>query len=151
MRRAGATATGERMGVQSKRITFSTKGEVQMIDITGQVESAVRETGLRSGIACVFTPGSTCAVTTTEYEPGLLSDIPAALERIAPKNIEYRHNERWGDGNGRSHVRSALLGPSITIPFDEGKLSLGTWQQIVFLELDVRPREREVIVKVIPG
>jgi len=137
------------LGVHSKKITFSTKGEVQMIDITGQVGLAVSESGLNSGIACVFTPGSTCAVTTTEYEPGLLSDIPAALERIAPKDIEYRHNERWGDGNGRSHVRSALLGPSITIPFDGGKLSLGTWQQIVFIELDVRSREREVLVKVI--
>jgi secondary thiamine-phosphate synthase enzyme len=139
------------MGIQSKKITFSTEGEVQMIDITGQVGSAVSESGLKSGIACIFTPGSTCAVTTTEYEPGLLLDIPAALERIAPKDIEYRHDEKWGDGNGHSHVRSALLGPSITVPFEGGRLSLGQWQQIVFVELDVKPRQREVIVKLIPG
>lgn len=138
-----------RLGVHSKRLNLKTQGESEILDITEKVSAVVKGSGLKSGIACVFTPGSTCAVTTTEYEPGLLSDIPAALERIAPKNIQYRHDEKWGDGNGHSHVRSALLGPSITIPFDEGRLNLGTWQQIVFVELDVRPRQREVIVKVI--
>ena len=120
-----------------------------MVDITGEVSSAVKESGLKSGLACIFTPGSTCAVTTTEYEPGLLRDIPEALEKLAPRNKDYRHDERWGDGNGHSHVRASLLGPSITIPFEGGKLSLGTWQQIVFVELDTRPRSREVIVKVV--
>jgi secondary thiamine-phosphate synthase enzyme len=139
------------MGVHSGRVGLKTKGEPELLDITEKVAAVVKESGFESGIACVFTPGSTCAVTTTEYEPGLLSDIPAALERIAPKNAEYRHDEKWGDGNGHSHVRSALLGPSITIPFEGGRLSLGQWQQIVFVELDVRPRQREVIVKVIPG
>lgn len=137
------------MSVHSKRLILRTQKESEILDITEMVSGVVKDSGLKSGLACVFTPGSTCAVTTTEFEPGLLSDIPAALDRIAPKNTDYRHNEAWGDGNGRSHVRSALLGPSITIPFDEGSLSLGTWQQIVFVELDVRPRQREVIVKVI--
>jgi len=137
------------MSVHSKRLSFDTKGEVQMVDITGEVSSAVKESGLKSGLACIFTPGSTCAVTTTEYEPGLLRDIPEALEKLAPRNKDYRHDERWGDGNGHSHVRASLLGPSITIPFEGGKLSLGTWQQIVFVELDTRPRSREVIVKVV--
>jgi secondary thiamine-phosphate synthase enzyme len=137
------------MGVHSKNIMIGTKGEVQIVDITGQVESAVSESGLKSGIACVFTPGSTCAVTTTEYELGLLHDIPEALEKLAPRNKEYRHNEKWGDGNGHSHVRASLIGSSITIPFDGGRLNLGTWQQIVFLELDNRPRQREILVKVI--
>ncbi len=136
------------MGVHSSRVSLKTRGEPEILDITEKVAAVVKESGLRSGIACVFTPGSTCAVTTTEYEPGLLSDIPQALERIAPKNKDYRHNEKWGDGNGHSHVRSSLLGPSITVPFDGGKLELGTWQQIVFLELDNRPRQREILVKV---
>ena len=139
------------MGVHSKRLNLKTRGEPEILDITEMVSAVVKGSGFESGIACIFAPGSTCAVTTTEYEPGLLSDIPAALERIAPKNIEYRHDEKWGDGNGHSHVRSALLGPSITIPFDDGGLNLGTWQQIVFVELDVKPRQREVIVKVIGG
>ena len=149
MSRVAAPAIGERMAVHSKRLSLQTKGEVHMIDITDEVASAVKESKLKSGIACVFTPGSTCAVTTTEYEPGLLADIPEALERIAPRGKSYRHNEKWGDGNGHSHVRAALLGPSITIPFEGGRLALGTWQQLVFVELDVRPRQREVLVKVI--
>ena len=137
------------MGVHSKNISFKTMGEVQLVDITGQVESVVRESGLKSGLVCVFTPGSTCAVTTTEYEPGLLRDIPKALERIAQLTNDYRHNEKWGDGNGHSHVRASLIGPSLTVPFEGGRTLLGTWQQIVFVELDVRPRQREVLVKVV--
>ncbi len=136
------------MGIHSKRLSLKTKGEAEILNITEEVSSAVQESGFKSGIVCVFTPGSTCAVSTTEYEPGLLSDIPEALERIAPANRKYRHDDKWGDGNGRSHVKAALLGPSITIPFEGGRLQLGTWQQIVFLELDIRPRQREVIVKI---
>ncbi len=137
------------MGVHSRSLNFKTKGEVEMVDITGEVASVVKESRMKSGLACVFTPGSTCAVTTTEYEPGLLRDIPEALEKLAPKNKDYRHNERWGDGNGHSHVRAFLLGPSITIPFDGGRLQLGTWQQIVFIELDTKARSREVLVKIV--
>jgi len=137
------------MAVYSRSFGIETGGETEIVDITDQVSSAVKESNLKSGIACVFTPGSTCAVTTTEYEPGLLSDIPEALERLFPKGKRYRHDEKWHDGNGHSHVRAAFLGPSITVPFEGGRLQLGTWQQLVFVELDTRPRQREIIVKAI--
>lgn len=137
------------MIVYSKSISVETKGEVDIVDITDGVSEVVGESRLKSGIACVFTPGSTCAVTTTEYEPGLVSDIPDALERLFPKGRKYRHDEKWHDGNGHSHVRAAFLGPSITVPFEGGRLQLGTWQQLVFVELDTRPRQREIIVKAI--
>jgi len=97
----------------------------------------------------VFVPGSTGALTTIEYEPGLIHDFPAALERIVPRNIRYEHERRWHDGNGHSHVRASILGPSLTVPFTNGKLALGTWQQIVFVELDVRPRTRELVVQIV--
>ena len=120
-----------------------------MIDLTPEIEGAVRSTGLSNGIVTVFIQGSTGAVTTIEFEPGLLQDLPEALERIAPQDAPYQHEERWHDGNGRSHVRASILGPDITIPFVEGKLTLGTWQQVVFVELDVRSRSRELIVQVV--
>jgi secondary thiamine-phosphate synthase enzyme len=118
-----------------------------IVDITGLVVQAVEGSGMRSGLAVVFVPGATGAVTTIEHEPGLESDLHEALERIAPKDEEYAHNRRWGDGNGHSHIRAALVGPSLTVPFAEGRLMLGVWQQIVFLELDVRPRHRTIIVQ----
>jgi secondary thiamine-phosphate synthase enzyme len=119
----------------------------EIVDITEKVAGAVGKSGLSSGLAVVFIPGATGAVTTIEYEPGLESDLQDALEKIAPKDKEYAHNRRWGDGNGHSHIRAALMGPSLAVPFLEGRLMLGTWQQIVFLELDNRPRHRRIIVQ----
>ena len=137
------------MPVVTKFLEFQTSGEVEMVDITDKVEGAVKESGLRDGIVTIFAPGSTCAITTIEYEPGLLKDFPAMLERVAPKGIPYEHEKRWHDGNGHSHVRASLIGPSLTVPFKDGRLMLGTWQQIVFVELDVRRRSRRVILQII--
>ena len=136
------------MKVVTKHLSLKTKGEVDIIDITNDVEGAVRTIGVKNGIVTVFVPGSTGGVTTIEYELGLLSDFPAMLERIAPRNIEYEHEKRWHDGNGHSHVRSSLLGPSITVPLEDGKLTLGTWQQLVFVELDNRSRTRELVLQI---
>jgi secondary thiamine-phosphate synthase enzyme len=138
------------MAVHRQTISLETKGEVQAIDITGRVAEVVRGSGLKEGVACVFAPGSTCAIAANEFEPGLMgTDIPAALERLFPRGIRYGHEERWRDGNGHSHVRSAFLGQSFTFPFGGAKPLLGTWQQIAFLELDTRPRTREVIVQLV--
>jgi secondary thiamine-phosphate synthase enzyme len=137
------------MAVVTKKIALRTRSEGEMIDITPEVISSLGSTGLRNGLVTIFVQGSTGAVTTIEFEPGLLQDLPEALERIAPREAIYRHEERWHDGNGRSHVRASFLGPDITIPFVEGKLALGTWQQVVFVELDVRSRSRELIIQVI--
>jgi secondary thiamine-phosphate synthase enzyme len=119
----------------------------EIADITDLVREMVEGSGMRSGLAVVFVPGATGAVTTIEHEPGLESDLLEALERIAPKDKEYAHNRRWGDGNGHSHIRASLIGPSLTVPFADGRLILGTWQQIVFLELDNRPRHRRIVVQ----
>ena len=137
------------MVVKTDRIMLETKGEGDIQDITGLVEMSVRKSELRNGIVTVFVPGSTGALTTIEYEPGLLKDLPNALERIAPKAHSYEHEKRWHDGNGHSHVRASIMGPSLTIPFVDGQLTLGTWQQIVFVELDVRGRSRRLIVQTI--
>jgi secondary thiamine-phosphate synthase enzyme len=119
----------------------------EIADITDLVREMVEGSGMRSGLAVVFVPGATGAVTTIEHEPGLESDLQEVLERIAPKEKEYAHNRRWGDGNGHSHIRASLIGPSLTVPFADGRLILGTWQQIVFLELDNRPRHRRIVVQ----
>ena len=123
------------------------EGEIQ--DITEKVQTLFGNGRIRNGIALLFVPGSTGALTTIEYEPGLLEDFPAMLDRVAPSNISYEHEKRWHDGNGRSHVRASLLGPDLMIPIMNGKLVLGTWQQIVFVELDVRPRTRKIVVQVV--
>ena len=130
-------------------IQFETKGEPEIVDVTNQVKAQVTSSKIQSGLATVFCTGSTGAITTLEYEPGLIEDLPLALERFAPKDATYQHHLRWQDGNGHSHVRAAIIGPSVTIPVIEGQLPLGTWQQIVFLELDVRPRTRRLIIQVI--
>jgi len=137
------------MVVVTKKANLRTRREGEIIDITSEVEAAVRSTELSNGIVTVFVQGSTGAITTMEYEPGLLRDLPDALERIVPRGATYRHEERWQDGNGHSHVRASLLGPGITIPFVEGRLTLGTWQQVVFVELDVQGRSRELILQII--
>ena len=120
-----------------------------MINITEDISTAVKESKISDGIATIFVPGSTAAVTTIEYEPGLLKDFPDMLERIAPKNMEYEHENMWHDGNGHSHVRASLVGPSLTVPFTNKQLTLGTWQQIVLVELDTRSRDRSLVVQII--
>ncbi len=137
------------MAVESRTIRCETKGEMDILDITGDVAQALGATGMRKGVVTVFVPGSTAGLTTIEYEPGLLKDFPAMLERVAPKNIPYEHERTWHDGNGHSHVRASLVGPSLTVPFEDGRLVLGTWQQIVFLELDIRPRSRTLFLQFI--
>ena len=118
-------------------------------DITAEVQAAVADTGLKSGIVTVFVPGATGAVTTVEFEPGLIKDLEALCERLAPEGVPYHHDARWHDGNGHAHVRASLLGPSLTVPFEGGRLELGTWQQIVFLDFDPPARERELRVKIL--
>ena len=137
------------MGVYSDEINIKTDGEVDIVDITGDIQNIVDKSKLNDGIACIFVSGSTGAITTIEYEPGLMKDLPRTLETIAPKGIYYDHHETWHDDNGHSHVRASLMGPSMTVPFQNKKLIHGTWQQIVFVELDTRPRKREIIVQIV--
>lgn len=132
-----------------EEINLSTAGEVDIIDITGMVQSVVDRSGMKNGLALVFVIGSTGAVTTIEYEPGLKKDLPAALERLFPKNINYEHEKTWHDGNGHSHIRASFLKPDLCVPIVGGNLILGTWQQIVFLELDVRRRHRRIAVQIV--
>jgi secondary thiamine-phosphate synthase enzyme len=134
--------------IVTRYLEFETlSGEV--LDITDEVQGALQSTPLQVGVVTVFVPGATGAVTTIEFEDGLVADLGEALQRLAPQEIDYAHNERWHDGNGHSHIRAALLGPSLSVPFCERRLMLGTWQQIVFLELDNRPRQRKVIVQIV--
>jgi secondary thiamine-phosphate synthase enzyme len=135
--------------VRTSNITIRSKGENEMIDITSQIEQIIKTGSLSNGIITIFISGSTAAVTTIEYEPGLRKDFPRMLERIAPSEIEYEHDNTWHDGNGHSHVRASLLGPSLTVPFKDKSLMLGTWQQIVLLEMDIRPRERKIVLQMI--
>jgi len=128
-------------------IRLSTRGNAEIIDVTPQVAALLNEHDFAHGQALIFVSGSTAGLTTIEYEPGLLKDIPEAFEKIAPQNARYHHEETWHDGNGHSHVRAALLGPSLTVPFKDGRLLLGTWQQIVLIDFDNRPRRREVVVQ----
>ena len=137
------------MSVHYDEINVETNGEVDMIDITRDIQNIADKSKIKNGIVCVFVPGSTGTVTTIEYEPGLMKDLPRALQKIAPKGEHYDHHETWHDDNGHSHVRSSLMGPSITIPIKSGKLIHGTWQQIVFVELDTRPRNRNIIVQIV--
>ena len=137
------------MTISRHVLKLQTIHEGELIDITNQVQNTIKESKSSDGVAFLFVPGSTAALTTIEFEPGLEKDFPAALERLVPKTIQYEHEKTWHDGNGHSHVKASLLGPDLTIPFQEGKLSLGTWQQIVFVELDTRPRDRTVIVQLL--
>lgn len=134
----------------SQRIEVSTRGHSQVIDLTPQVGVAIDQSGVREGLACVFVVGSTAGITTTEAEPGLMThDLKALFERIAPEEAEYQHEQTWNDDNGHAHVRASLLGPSVSVPIVGGKLALGTWQQIVLIDFDTRPRQRSVIVQVV--
>jgi secondary thiamine-phosphate synthase enzyme len=135
----------------SETILLSSKGEGDIIDISGRTRDTLNKSGIKNGLCNVFVTGSTAAVTTIEYEPGVLSDLSKALSVLAPSAIKYAHNERWGDGNGRSHVKAALVGPSLTVPVQKGALLLGTWQQIVILELDIHPRSDRTVVLTVIG
>lgn len=136
------------MKIINNTLPVSTRGFNDLIDISSSVQKIVSNTNVKNGQATIFVSGSTAGITTIEYEPGLLKDLPAAFDKIAPMNVRYHHDDRWGDGNGYAHVRAALLGASLVVPISEGKLALGTWQQIVLIDFDNRPRQREVIVQV---
>lgn len=136
------------MTVVTKQLSVETRGEGDILDVTEGVTEAVIQSSLENGVVTIFVIGSTGALTTIEYEPGLLKDLPNVLERVAPKKLEYEHERRWHDGNGHSHVRASIIGPCLTVPFVKGRLTLGTWQQIVFLELDVHSRSRQLILQI---
>lgn len=137
------------MPVKSLSIQLSTRGNADIHDITDQVAEQVAQSGLRDGTVTIFCPSSTSAMTTIEYESGAVSDLKRLFEEIIPSNREYAHNARWHDGNGHSHVRASLLGPSLTIPFVDGQLTLGTWQQIIYVDFDNKPRRRKLVLQVI--
>jgi secondary thiamine-phosphate synthase enzyme len=135
------------MNVFSDEIHIKTNGEPDIVDLTNDIQHIIQKSQLRDGLVCIYVAGSTGAITTIEYEPGLIKDLPRALEIIAPKGIHYNHHETWHDDNGHSHVRASIMGPSMTIPFRKGQLIHGTWQQIVFVELDTSPRNRTIFVQ----
>lgn len=136
------------MEVKTETLTLETRGNADLLDITDQVGRAVADCGLGSGVVTLFSPSATSALTTIEYESGCLQDLRRLFDEIADPARHYAHNARWGDGNGHSHVRAALLGPSLTVPFVDGRLTLGTWQQIIFVDFDNRPRNRRLIVQI---
>jgi secondary thiamine-phosphate synthase enzyme len=135
------------MALVTDSVSVSTRGDSHMVDLTGRVQEVVERHGFREGQALVFVSGSTAGLTTVEFEPGLQKDLPAALERVAPRGITYAHEETWHDDNGHAHVRASLLGPSLAVPFKEGRLLVGTWQQVVLVDFDTRPRRRDVVVQ----
>lgn len=137
------------MSIITKVITVSSNGEGDMIDMTRQTDESIKASGLQDGIVTIFVSGSTASITTIEYEVGLKKDFPKMLARIAPSEIEYEHDNTWHDANGHSHVRASLVGPSLTVPFKNKSLMLGTWQQIVLLEMDTRPRERKIVLQIV--
>lgn len=135
--------------VVNRQLRLSTRGNGEVLDLTQEVSSQVRTSGVRNGIVTVFAPSSTSALTTMEFESGAVYDLQQLFDRIIPADMDYRHNLRWGDGNGHAHVRHALLGPSLTIPFVEGQLTLGTWQQVVLVDFDNRPRSRSIVLQIV--
>ena len=137
------------MTVVTKDITLQSRGNCDIIDITSQVTKNIEKSGINSGIVTLFIVGSTAGITTIEYEPNLLSDFKNMWDRVIPQNIPYEHDRTWGDGNGHSHVRASMLGASLTIPFVDKKLTLGTWQQIVFVDFDNRPRFRKIAIQIL--
>jgi secondary thiamine-phosphate synthase enzyme len=130
-----------------REMTFSTKGFSDVINITEEVQALIRETGLKHGLAAVFAVGSTASISTIEFEPALVQDLKDTLERFLPRHMHSRHSQTWGDDNGFSHLRATLMGPGITVPFHDGRLVLGTWQQIILIDHDNRPRSRRVYVQ----
>lgn len=137
------------MKISTIKLSLNTKGNPDLINITEELSKALESSGLKNGSVTVFVVGSTAAITSFEYEPGLVRDVQELFEKIIPRNKHYNHDETWGDANGFSHLRASLQGPSLTIPFEAGKLLLGTWQQVVLAEFDNRPRQRQVIIQVI--
>jgi len=137
------------MKIHTKKLTEKTQGFCDIIDITAKVQDQVQKEKIQKGLATVFVSGSTAALTTIEYEPGLIQDLKELVEKLIPSNKRYHHDDRWGDDNGFSHLRASLFGSSLQIPIDSGRLLLGTWQQIVLVDFDNRPRTREVVVQVI--
>jgi secondary thiamine-phosphate synthase enzyme len=136
--------------VQTKKIEVKTSGNCDIVDITGQVNEFIRQSGLDEGTVTVFNVGSTAGVTTTEYEPGLIKyDIAAAFEKFAPQKGRYEHEKTWHDNNGHSHVRASILGPSLSIPVVDGEMTLGTWQQIILVDFDTRPRTRTIVLQAV--
>lgn len=134
--------------VVTREITLNTRGECDIIDITPDIEQEVAKAGMAKGVVTIFVAGSTAGLTTIEFESGVLADLQGMWERIVPKDITYAHDRRWGDGNGYSHVRASLLGASLTVPFSNKRLIVGTWQQIVLVDFDNRPRSRQVILQI---
>jgi len=135
--------------VITEGLRFSTRGHGEVIDITGQVARKVGDSQLTDGIVTIFSPSATSSLTTIEYESGAVTDLQTLFDRLVPQDAEYHHNLRWGDGNGHSHARAALFGPSLTVPFVNKRLTLGTWQQIVFLDFDVRPHDRKLVLQIL--
>lgn len=135
------------MPTQTEKFSLATNGFTDIHDLTPRVSAALEKISMQNGIVTVFVVGSTAGITTIEFEPGLRKDLPAAFEKLAPMNIRYHHNDTWGDGNGYAHVRAALLGPSLIVPFQNGRPLLGTWQQIVLIDFDNRPRQREIVLQ----
>ena len=137
------------MTVVTRSIQLNTRGNIDTHDITDEVAGAVGESGLTSGTVTIFCPSSTSGLTTIEFEPGALADLHRMFEELVPSNRDYAHNATWDDGNGMSHMRASLLGPSLTVPFVDRRLTLGTWQQIVYVDFDTRPRHRELVVQIV--
>jgi secondary thiamine-phosphate synthase enzyme len=137
------------MFVSTETISFGTQGFCDLVDITGMTQERVRESGMTQGMAVVFVPGSTGAVLTIEFEGGLVQDFTRLMERLVPRDMPYEHDRRWGDGNGFSHIRAALMGASAVVPVVDGRLALGTWQQLLFVDFDNRKRQRTVIVQLL--
>jgi secondary thiamine-phosphate synthase enzyme len=137
------------MPVKTGSISLNTRGNTEIHDVTREVIRLVEQSGLKSGTVTVFCPSSTSGLTTVEFEPGAVADLKRMFEELVPSNRDYAHNATWDDGNGHSHMRASLLGPSLTIPFVEGRLTLGTWQQVIYVDFDIRPRRRELVVQMV--
>jgi len=135
--------------VETFTIACETRGDGDTIDLTAELSNVLSRSGVADGVAVLFIGGSTAGLTTIEYEPGVIEDLKEVLESVAPSDRDWRHHQRWGDHNGHSHIRSALVGPSISVPFVDGSLALGTWQQVVLIDFDERPRRRDVLVQLI--
>ena len=137
------------MPVETKYFEIDTAGNCDVLDITSEVSNAVNESAIGSGTVTVFVPGSTAGVTTIEFESGAVNDLKEVFSCFVPENEFYAHNARWGDGNGHSHIRASLLGPSLSLPFSSSSLILGTWQQVILVDFDNRPRKREIILQIV--
>jgi secondary thiamine-phosphate synthase enzyme len=137
------------MSIVQGHLELQTSADTDVVDLTPDVSDFVAGTGIKEGILVIFVPGSTASITTIEHESGAIADLKRAMERLAPRDEHYEHNLRWGDGNGFSHIRASMLGPSVTVPVHEGQLELGTWQQIVLCDFDNRPRRRRVLLRLL--